>query len=361
MMRAWRRRLSCGVAISLLSAGVLGADITIALDETTGEIEVNGLSAEVLGAGDARTLLRVSVDADAPPILGDYRVDGDVLRFRPMFPFDRGRDYVVRVDAGEDPIVTRVRLPAGDITPSTLVSEIYPTAQRLPENQLKFYVHFSAPMAGGDGLEFVKLLDESGAEVVDPFLPLGDAFWDRERRRYTIFFDPGRVKRGILPNEEMGRPILEGKRYTLVIDPEWRDAEGLPLAAPHEKAFIADAADERPIDPALWTLQTPKAGNREPLVVDFHEPLDHAVLIRSLRIDGIDGNAEVSVNESRWSWTPTEPWLAGAYELIALSVLEDLAGNQIGKAFEVDVFERIDSPDDVSETHRVPFTVRDEN
>jgi hypothetical protein len=87
--------------------------------------------------------------------------------------------------------------------------------------------------------------------------------------------------------------------------------------------------------------------------------LDHAVLIRSLRIDGIDGNAEVSVNESRWSWTPTEPWRAGAYELIALSVLEDLAGNQIGKAFEVDVFERIESPDDVSETHRVPFTVRD--
>ena len=161
------------------------------------------------------------------------------------------------------------------------MSEIYPTSETLPENQLKLYIHFSAPMAGGDGLRFVKLLDENGNEVVDPFLSLGNAFWARDYRRYTVFFDPGRVKRGILPNEQMGRPILDGHRYTLVIDQEWRDAEGLSLAAPYRKKFIAGPPDEIPIDPEAWTVHPPAAGTREPLVVDFTEPLDRAVLIRA--------------------------------------------------------------------------------
>jgi hypothetical protein len=55
------------------------------------------------------------------------------------------------------------------------------------------------------GIGFVRLLDEAGDEVRDPFLPLDAEFWNRDRTRFTVFFDPGRQKRGILPNEEMGR------------------------------------------------------------------------------------------------------------------------------------------------------------
>ncbi len=39
--------------------------------------------------------------------------------------------------------------------------------------------------------------------------------WNEDRTRFTVLYDPGRVKRGILPNEEMGRLaavplVLEG-------------------------------------------------------------------------------------------------------------------------------------------------------
>jgi hypothetical protein len=265
----------------------------------------------------------------------------------------------VRVDAGGEPFVATVALPARDLVPTTIVEHIYPSTDALPENQLKFYIHFSAPMAGGDGLVFVKLLDENEEQVIDPFLPLGNAFWGRDHRRYTVFFDPGRVKRGILPNEEMGRPILEGHRYVLVVDPTWRDAEGLPLAEPFRKEFIAGPPDETPIDPKMWTLTTPRAETREPLTVDFPEPLDRAVLARTLAVENVTGEIEISRDETRWSLIPEKPWQAGTYHLVALTILEDLAGNQIGKPFEVDVFERVDSPDDVAETHRVPFVVRD--
>lgn len=358
-MRGWRRRISCGVAFFFLSMSASGADISIVLEQDSGEIEVVGLAAEILARDDVGTIVRVSVGVDAPAILGDYRIEGVTLRFRPMFPFDPGRDYVVKLDIGDEPIVAHVSLPASDVTPTTRVVEVYPTSEFLPENQLKLYVHFSAPMAGGDGLKFVRLVDESGVEVTDPFLPLGNAFWDRDHVRYTIFFDPGRVKRGILPNEQMGRPILDGKRYTLMIDPEWRDADGIPLAAPYEKTFTARAADETPIDPATWTITSPHAGTREPLVVEFHEALDRAVLERSLALQGIDGEVTIMASESRWVFTPDEPWQVGDYQLLVFSVLEDLAGNQIGKPFEVDVFERIETPDDVEDAHLIPVAIRE--
>lgn len=347
----------CGVAIFFLTAVGASAEISIVLDELRGEIVVKGLSAEILRERSADAILRVAVGNDAPAILGDYRVEGDTLRFRPMFPFDPGREYVVRLDVSDKPIVTTVSLPARDIVPTTVVTEIYPTSETLPENQLKFYIHFSAPMAGGDGLRFVKLLDENGDEVVDPFLPLGEAFWARDYRRYTVFFDPGRVKRGLLPNEQMGRPILDGHRYTLVIDRQWRDAEGVSLAAPYRKEFIAGPPDETPIDPEAWTVHPPQAGTREPLVVDFAESLDRAVLVRALALEDVDGEVEITHNETRWVFTPATDWVAGTYELVALAILEDLAGNQIGKPFEVDIFERIDSPNDIAETYRIPIVI----
>ncbi len=355
-MERWRRRLTCGVALFFAPWGT-SAQAEIHVSLVDGQIEIVGLTTEAMEAGAAR--VRVSVAPDAPSILGEYRVDGERLYFQPMFPFDPGREYIVRVDGGGEPFVATVALPARDLVPTTTVEHIYPSTQTLPENQLKLYIHFSAPMAGGDGLRFVKLVDANGEEVVDPFLPLGDAFWDRDHRRYTVFFDPGRVKRGILPNEAMGRPILEEQRYTLAVDPAWRDAEGLPLVEPFRKEFTAGPPDETPIDPKTWTLETPRTGTREPLIVDFLEPLDRAVLVRTLAVENVEGEIEISRDETRWSLTPNEPWHAGTYHLVALTILEDLAGNQIGKPFEVDIFERVDSPDDSPETHVVPFVVRD--
>jgi hypothetical protein len=40
--------------------------------------------------------------------------------------------------------------------------------------------------------------------------------------------------------------------------------------------------------------------------------------------------------------TPAADWTPGRYEPIALSILEDLAGNRIGRAFEIETFERVD-------------------
>ncbi len=50
----------------------------------------------------------------------------------------------------------------------------------------------------------------------------------------------------------------------------------------------------------------------------------------------MEGDIRTEAAETRWLFTPRAPWRAGEYRLVASSILEDVAGNRIGHAFEVD-------------------------
>jgi hypothetical protein len=191
------------------------------------------------------------------------------------------------------------------------------------------------------GAEHVRLVDENGRAVADPFLPLEVDLWNEDRTRYTLLFDPGRVKRGILPNEEMGRSLIAGRKYTLVVEASWRDAAGQPLAASFRREFRVGPPEERAIDPAQWRLEVPLDGTRNPLIVSFPKPLDYGLLQRALRVshghgERLDGDIQLQGGETRWLFTPRAPWQPGEYRLLAASILEDVAGNRIGRPFEVD-------------------------
>jgi hypothetical protein len=320
-----------------------------------------------LGTLDTRdawaAVLKISVGPDQPAMIGQYAIEDGRVRFTPMFPLDRGRQYhVAFIPPGGPAVTSTVGLPAADTTPVTLVAQVYPTADVVPENQLRFYIHFSAPMGMRGGLDFVHLLDEAGQEVTDPFLPLDAEFWNEDRTRYTVFFDPGRQKRGIAPIADMGRSLTEGKSYTVVVDAAWRDGNGLPLKQAYKRTFKVGPPDERPIDPKAWKIITPVAGSSEPLSITFPEPLDHGLLLRAMGVLGpnrrpLDGQVRVGTNELIWSFSPEEPWKAGAYNIVAFAMLEDLAGNRIGRAFEVDQFDRTDATTEPERT-LIPFAVR---
>jgi hypothetical protein len=242
------------------------------------------------------------------------------------------------------------------------VTRVLPTSEVIPENHLRMYVEFSAPMSGASGVPFIRLVDDRGEVVPDVFLPLEADFWNHDRTRYTAFFDPGRVKRGILPNEQMGRALVVGRTYTVEIDPEWKDADGLRLAKGYRQSFRVGPADERPVTPSTWTLTVPRAATRDPFIIAFPEPLDHGLLQRAIgvsRRDGspVAGTIRIDPGETRWNFTPDEPWTRGAYDVVVLSILEDLAGNSVGRLFEVDVFEKVDARPQPGQT-RLPFQIK---
>jgi len=384
------------VVTAACSGGADTAAPTVEIRIETGDgpdgasIAVGGLAAEDLNALRAATLrddewaelLRVTVadqDREAnddglemPSVLGSYAIGDDgLLRFSPMFPFDPGRPYSVRFDPSRlpgreapflEPIVAVVALPKPYVEPTTVVDRIFPSGDRLPENQLKLYVHFSAPMSHVDGLEYLSLRDARGREVEEVFLPLGTEFWDLDHLRYTVFFDPGRIKQGLELNERLGRPLKEGETYTLVVDPAWPDAEGNPLQAPFEKRFTVGPEDTTPLDTASWRLRVPASGSTQRLVVSMPEPLDHALMRRAIGVEDATGNrvvgaVEIGNWETRWTLTPAQPWAAGDYSLVALSIVEDLAGNKIGTPFEIDVFEQVDETV-AGERFTIPFEIR---
>lgn len=276
--------------------------------------------------------LRVYVDGAADPVFGQVERDGRALVFRPSYPFRRGVPY--RVVAGD--VERVITLPAPDPGPRTSITRVYPTADVLPENQLKFYLHFSGPMPKGEVYRRVSLL-EGGRKVELPFLEVGEELWDREARRVTLLFDPGRIKSGLVPREEEGPALARGKTYTLAVDGGWPDVHGRPLVAGFRKTFKVGPPDETQPDPKTWTWTLPKGGTREPLTLSFPEPLDAGLLARVLAVEGVEGEVELDRAETVWRFTPKAPWKSGAHALLVDTVLEDLAGNSLERPFEVDV------------------------
>lgn len=371
-MRRSPRAAAVAAALSLLVGCGPGAPKhnrpTIALvvpadRPDTAFVEVSGLTRAALDAlrsqpahsSSWQALARVDVlpadgdqpGAGLPAVAGAYAVTDGALRFTPSFPFDPGVRYRVSVDtgtlAGGPPGVTAVIVgrPAQVVTaPRAAVTGVAPGGDVLPENVLRLYLHFSTPMGRRGGGGHVRLLDEDGREVVDPFLPLEAELWNGDRTRYTLFFDPGRVKTGIRPNDEMGRALVKGRRYTLAVDSDWRDAYGRPLSAPFRHEFRAGPAIEAPLDPLRWTVGAPRNGSRDPLVVSFPHPLDQGLLARALAVESeagvaTPGTPEVDARQIGWRFVPAAPWQAGRYRLVVLGILEDPSGNRIGRAFEI--------------------------
>jgi hypothetical protein len=295
----------------------------------------------------------VSDQKTVPALLGSYRIEDGILRFEPRFPPVMGLRYRAVFDAralpgGMDvkPLSAEFFQPKPPMKPTTVVQHVYPSRDKLPENQLKFYLHFSAPMSRGEAYRHIQLLDAKGKPVSLPFLELDEELWNPDGKRFTLFFDPGRIKRGLKPREEVGPVLEEGKSYTLVIDRKWADAQGNPLKETFRKKFSVGPPDDEPPDPKKWKIAAPSAGKSEPLVVRLPKPMDHALLNRLIWVidaDGkqVPGKIAVSEEETRWQFTPERPWRAGDYHIVIDKLLEDLAGNCIGRPFEVDVFRPI--------------------
>jgi len=333
--------------------------------------ELSALSRAPFNDDDWKSLLRVTVTGqDGPPMAGKYEVTADALLFRPAFPLDPGRRYSARFDPARLPaprtdelLEKTIALPAAEAGPSTFVTGVWPAAGVWPENLLRFYIHFSAPMSRTTGVGRVHIEDAQGREVTGALLPLELDLWNGDYTRYTVLFDPGRVKRGILPNRELGRPLRQGERYAVVVDADWRDGRGEPLKSTFRHAFTAGPEETRAIAPARWEIVPPRAGTRDPLVVRFPWPLDRALLRSAVGVARggaapflrLAGDIEIDDADRRWRFTPREPWTAGKYDLVALSILEDPSGNAVGRPFEVDMGQRGATP--TVEDARIPFTI----
>jgi hypothetical protein len=319
-----------------------------------GQLVLRGLDDSKAVAANLKVYVEPYADGQ-PAMLGKITTEPKCVRFEPRFGLTPGLTY--RIRAGT--LDLKITIPRVDKKPSTTVV-VYPSRDTLPENLLKFYLHFSAPMTQGNIYRHVKLLDAAGKAIDMPFLELDEELWDATGQRLTLFLDPGRIKRGLKPREDIGPVLEEGKTYTLVIDAAWTDADDVPMKSTYKKIFKVSAPDESQPDIKSWKFATPTG--REPLVVTFPKPMDHALLQRMLwvsdaRGDTVPGSVRVSDGETRWTFTPRAAWTPGEYSLIADTRLEDQSGNSLGRPFELDILRPVEKKIP-KKTVQMPFQVK---
>lgn len=345
------------LAVFLIPWMTSAAGVSIQLQD--GAFHVTGLASLQEPADGWRSVFAVYAGQgkDLPPMLGSYSLEGGALVFHPRFPLTPGLQYRAVYDGTE-------ALFDGPQAPKVArahVERVYPSASVLPSNQLKLYVYFSQPMSRGGVWNHIHWLDENGRPVDLAFLEIEQELWDAGNRRLTILFDPGRIKRGVRPHEESGSAVVEGKRYALQIDAALPDASGQPLTRAFRREFRGGPAIRTGIDLKQWKLEVPHAGSRAALAIAFPRPLDYAILSHAITVQGphgqVTGTAQITGEETGWQFTPDTAWEPGDYHLVIDMTLEDLAGNRIGRPFDVDTV-HAPAPRITSGTATLPFPVR---
>jgi hypothetical protein len=243
--------------------------------------------------------------------------------------------------------------------PPTVVQSVYPTADVLPANLLKFYVYFSRPMRETARIfDQISILDEqTGLPIDDPWRRT--MMFSDDATRVTLLIHPGRIKKGVNLREELGPVLLPGRRYTLILGADLLDGDGRPLGHEYRKSFSTSAED--PVRPSLdlWRIEPPAAASSDPLIAIFPKPLDHALARRMIIVLGPDrrpvpGRVELMDHQTRWRFIPDRPWVQGSHVLAADENLEDLAGNTPSRVFDAD----LDNPDQGPVVLQRQFTPR---
>jgi hypothetical protein len=219
------------------------------------------------------------------------------------------------------------------------VEHIFPSSDSLPENLLRFYTRFSNSMQRGRVEAEISLLGPDGEPAPEVLYRAPVELWDKSMRYLTILLDPGRLKRGVGPNRELGPPLKAGQVYTLAVGAGMTDLSGSHLPETVYKRFCVTDAVREPIAVEQWKIPPPVTDSRQPLMLMFPRPLDwallsHTITIASTREQSIDGRIVIDQCERRWSFTPTSPWAAASYHVRVASSLEDVCGNSVIAAFD---------------------------
>jgi hypothetical protein len=329
-----------------------------------GQVRVKNLDEEILftfsryyNTEDVwREVFPVFIDSygEQHPMAGTYSVGKTSVTFIPRFPFAADIKYKavfhyeqltsnkneVYLPAAE-PVALAITFeksrPKDPIDPQVLA--IYPSSSQLPENILKVHVRFNSPMTYGEAYKRIRLFDETG-EIERAFLVVDQEMWDDSVKLLTLTFDPGRVKRGLRPNVEMGTPLQEGEKYKLVVTSGWKNIDGKTTKKDFVKEFVCVAADRKSPKPGDWNIVSPQ-GATQPLLIKADEYFDQVLLSDAVRVTdraghNIRGIITTVENESGVLFQPDLPWNEGDFFLHINPLLEDLAGNNLNRVFDRD-------------------------
>ena len=132
---------------------------------------------EYLAVLPTQTLDGLEKSTILQPMPGIFHIDQESVSFEPLFPFLKDTLYSLLVYKDTESGLNRPFEPyniqnlPNNLEPTCEIVSIYPTANQIPVNQLKFYVHFSEPMAEGNSAQSITLQrTDTGEHLSNVFL-----------------------------------------------------------------------------------------------------------------------------------------------------------------------------------------------
>lgn len=297
---------------------------------------------------DNKDKLTVKLAGKATTILGDVSDAGDAFVFTPVIPLSPRLTYLISDDGK---LIGAVTVPA-DQSEKPKLFAIHPQSDTLPENTLKLYLQFSKPMRSGRALDHVYLLDKNRDTMRNVFLDLQPELWDSTGTILTLWLDPGRIKRDLVLNRQLGNPLKKSQHYELVVSGDWKDTHGKALDTLIVKKFTVGPRVDETIDISKWQLTVSKAGTTNMLVINTGRSLDHYLLQESVWITDVNGKPLDGMSSMTGSdhdrilkFRPDTKWQARTYKIKVNTRLEDLAGNNLNKVFDRDIYKQAKKDD----------------
>jgi hypothetical protein len=306
-----------------------------------GKLPAGKLSQEQGEAVLTLSLLADDTKKPGPSMFGKYERTGNDLAFIPRFPLSPGATYraTLTVD-GKLTSLDHVMPKLAAKAPPKVI-KIYPTADVLPANHLRFYIYFDRPMRGGKDLfKHLVILDDKGKEVEEPWLV--DEIWDEENNCLILYIHPGRIKWGVELRELMGPVLYEKRNYSLIVRGEWTDLEGNKIGKDTIKKFSTAPEDRVRVELKDWKLTEPKASTRDAVTLTLPKSIDYRSLQTGLTVTNpkdelVAGTIAIGKDEKSWQFTPKQPWQTGIYSVNVSPELEDTCGNTPLRPFDMDL------------------------
>lgn len=303
--------------------------------------------------------VRLIQNGERLSILGEKVKSKNQTIFKPIIPFTRGLSYEV---VSQSKVLREVSIPfENEMERIPKLLSVYPSLDTLPENLLKIYLKFSLSMKEGISLDNIALVDANQDTLPSVFLNLQPELWNEDQTLLTIWLDPGRIKRDLIPNLEMGAPLERSQSYKLLVSPNWEAKNENALDQAYSKQFWVTHRDSISPIPGTWLIDTPTSNTLESLTIEFNEPLDYSLLkevfsIKSENDSLIEGEYEIGPQEKSIRFVPNISWKPGEYRIQIESRLEDLAGNNLNRPFERDL-ENSERPVEETEVKILRFKI----
>ena len=276
--------------------------------------------------------------ANQPKIVGQIKTKEEEIIFIPIVPFTKGEDYTIVYDN----TAAHFNINIGNDYTYLTVENIFPSSKEVPANILKWYIQFSSPINEANVYNHIHFIGKDGDTIPRAVLPIENALLSDDKKMLTVWIEPGRQKRNLGPNLELGTVFKPNMEYILKVSKHLRDLNGVRMKHDFEKKFLVVDKDRIRPNTKKWNTLIPKKNTRSDLIISCNESLDYGSVSDNITVldnenSAIKGSWLLTENERKIIFTPYKAWKNTVYTIRFSSVIEDLAGNNLHRLFDEEI------------------------